>query len=215
VSAVDEMTKLRHYCRNPHCRSKLKEPVENQHRAFCTRGCYNSFYLSRCRVCERDLRSRRGNRLYCRPPEKCRSEAYKWPDKYSWLPQYPNPTSDPTCADSTGIKFGLSGHRPRPHCLRHWWWGDPVDGDLSLYDEEGLTIARLVLEDGSYRLRAPVTWPRLAWRDLEQAKHGAESIALANLPLEKSRTARKQETAASRPSARAQPSSQSKKSPGV
>jgi len=215
VSAVDEMTKLRHYCRNPHCRSKLKEPVENQHRAFCTRGCYNSFYLSRCRVCERDLRSRRGNRLYCRPPEKCRSEAYKWPDKYTWLPQYPNPTSDPTCADSTGIKFGLSGHRPRPHCLRHWWWGDPVDGDLSLYDEEGLTIARLVLEDGSYRLRAPVTWPRLAWRDLEQAKHGAESIALANLPLEKSRTARKQETAASRPSARAQPSSQSKKSPGV
>jgi hypothetical protein len=180
-------TATRHYCRNPHCRSKLKTPVENEHKAFCCKGCFESFYLNRCRVCERDLRKqgRGSTRLYCRPPEKCRLEASKWPDKYQWLPQYPNPTSDPSCADSTGIKFGLSGRRPSAYSLRHWWWCDPVDGDLSLYDEEGLTIARLVLEGGSYRLRTPVTWPRLSWPDLEQAKHGAESIALANLPLEK------------------------------
>jgi hypothetical protein len=32
--------KTKHYCRNPRCRSRLPEPVENEHRAFCTRGCY-------------------------------------------------------------------------------------------------------------------------------------------------------------------------------
>jgi hypothetical protein len=169
MSAVAETTRLRHHCRNPHCRSKLKQPIENKHHAFCVRGCYDSFYLHRCRVCERDLRSRQGGRLYCRPPEKCRSEASKWPDQYKWRPQPAKSTTDPSCADSTGIKFGLSGHRPRHHRLRHWWSGDPVDGDLSLYDENGLTLARLVLEDGAYRLRTPVTWPRLSWQRIGRA----------------------------------------------
>src|SRR5262249_12417491 len=77
--------KLRHHCRNPHCRMKLPAPVENEHRAFCTRGCYESFYRNRCRVCERDLRKngKRGDagRLYCRPPANCRREAEKWPEK--------------------------------------------------------------------------------------------------------------------------------------
>jgi hypothetical protein len=57
-------------------------------------------------------------------------------------------------ADKTGLKFGLSGRRASI-C-----GGDPVDGDLSLYNEDGLTIARLVLENGEYQLRTPITWPR-------------------------------------------------------
>jgi hypothetical protein len=43
---------VRHYCRNPRCGSKLPAPVSNSREAFCTRGCYNSFYLSRCLICE-------------------------------------------------------------------------------------------------------------------------------------------------------------------
>jgi hypothetical protein len=43
---------LRHYCRYPQCRSKLPVPVSNPREAFCKRGCYGSFYLHRCRVCE-------------------------------------------------------------------------------------------------------------------------------------------------------------------
>jgi len=67
------MTKaLRRRCRNPHCGMKLSVPVENEHHAFCTRGCFNRFYFNRCRVYEKDLRKKgkRGdaNRLYCRPP---------------------------------------------------------------------------------------------------------------------------------------------------
>jgi hypothetical protein len=35
------MSDIRHYCRNTHCRSKLKAPVENEHHAFCAAGCYD------------------------------------------------------------------------------------------------------------------------------------------------------------------------------
>jgi hypothetical protein len=49
---------LRHHCRNPRCRMKLKEPVGNPRDAFCARGCYESFHLRRCRVCEEPLKAK-------------------------------------------------------------------------------------------------------------------------------------------------------------
>jgi hypothetical protein len=49
---------LRHRCRNPHCRSKLPTPVSNPREAFCVRGCYESFHLKRCRVCEKRLEAK-------------------------------------------------------------------------------------------------------------------------------------------------------------
>src|SRR5262249_2766445 len=85
---------------------------------------------------------------------------------------------------STGTKFGIEGYPPTAHCLRDWWWGGDGDRDHSLYDRDGLTIARVVLEgDGRYHLRSPVTWPRMSWADLGEAKHRAESFALMALPL--------------------------------
>jgi hypothetical protein len=62
---------LRHRCRNPHCRTKLNQPVENLHTAFCKRGCYDSFYLKRCLVCEKDKPAgSTARRKLCRRP-KC------------------------------------------------------------------------------------------------------------------------------------------------
>jgi hypothetical protein len=49
---------FRHRCRNPRCKLKLPAPVENEHHAFCCRGCYVSFYRSRCLVCEAPIRRR-------------------------------------------------------------------------------------------------------------------------------------------------------------
>jgi hypothetical protein len=192
---------LRHRCRNPRCRMKLPEPVENHHRAFCTRGCFESFYLKRCRVCERDLRKQQGklgdaNRLYCRPPSQCAAEARKWPEKYTFraspLPHPAFHTTRVRNADSTGLKSGFEGDRPPFKCLTDWWWGgDPDNGDHSLYDKDGLTIARIMLEhDGRYHLRTPVTQPRMAWSDLNQAKRRAESLVLCNLPLDPKISAR-------------------------
>jgi hypothetical protein len=180
---------LRHRCRNPRCRLKLPAPVENHHCAFCTRGCFESFYQNRCRVCERDLRKtgRRGDagRLYCRPPARCRQEAEKWPEKYRYGPPAAFPATKLRSAHSTGIKFGLAGYPPVHNSLRHWWWADPGIGDLSLYDSDGLTLARIVLkDDGCYHLRTPITWPRMAWAGLDAAKHRAESLALSAIPLE-------------------------------
>jgi hypothetical protein len=71
--ANSDTSPLRHYCRNPRCRSKLKEPVSNPHKAFCSKGCHASFYLHRCRICERPIDQPKGggrratcNRAKCR-----------------------------------------------------------------------------------------------------------------------------------------------------
>jgi hypothetical protein len=173
---------VRHRCRNPRCRCKLKAPADNPHRAFCCRGCYESFYLNRCRVCERDLRKngKRGDaqRLYCRPPAKCRQEAEKWPEKYANGQLVAFSASKQKSAHSTGLKTRHAGGPSTACHLRGCQWSDS-EGDSTLFDDKGLVIVRLVLEDGHYHLRSPVTWPRLSWRELTEAKRGAESIALA------------------------------------
>jgi hypothetical protein len=116
---------------------------------------------------------------------KCAAEYRKFPHVFA----YPAPEgriSDEALgsAHSTGVKFGLAGYPPKHRSLRDWWWGDPGIGDLSLYDKDGLTLARIVLQDnGRYHLRSPIAIPRQCWPDLEAAKHGAESFALMATPL--------------------------------
>jgi hypothetical protein len=179
---------LRHYCRNPRCRSKLPAPVENHHHAFCTRGCHSSFFRSRCLVCEAPMQRKREGQRFKSGHKTCEQEYRRFPRAFDYLaaPDGQSPAFSeitPRSAHSTGIKFGLAGHRPGHRSLRDWWWGDPGIGDLSLYDKDGLTLTRLVLADGRYRLRSPVTWPRMSWPDLEEAKHHAESLALSAIPL--------------------------------
>jgi hypothetical protein len=156
------MTKaLRHRCRNPHCGMKLSAPVENEHHAFCTRGCFNRFYFNRCRVCEKDLRKKgkRGdaNRLYCRPPNDCSAQARKWPEKYEYGVWDVPHTNNVRSAHSTGLKFGLRTHLSSLHCLRECWWGGDGEHDHSLYGKDGLTLALLVLGNARYHLRTPIT----------------------------------------------------------
>jgi hypothetical protein len=172
---------LRHRCRNPQCRSKLREPVENAHHAFCQEACFNRFYHKRCLACEKSLRTAR--RAFCPAPAKCANQVRTWPQKYRW-PGYCR--GAPRKAHSTGLKYGISGHPPRAYCLRHWWWGDPGIGDCSLYDAEGLTRARIVLR----YLRSPIATPAQHWDGQGAGEHIAESIALASLPLDRQTAAR-------------------------
>src|SRR6476619_3851196 len=65
-------TAMRHRCRNPKCRMKLPTPVSNEREAFCTRGCYQSFYLHRCIVCEDKIERTTANRKICKK-SKCRN----------------------------------------------------------------------------------------------------------------------------------------------
>jgi hypothetical protein len=194
--ATQLLGRLWHRCRNPRCRLKLSAPAENEHHAFCTRGCYESFYRNRCRVCERDLRKagKRGDagRLYCRPPAKCKQEAGKYPEKYADGLWAGFPTTKLKSAHSIGLKTGIEGDRSPLGCLaRHRWGGDPDRGDHSLYDEDGLTIARIVLQDdGRYHLRSPVTQPRMSWSDLSEARRLAEALALVAIPIDPKLAAR-------------------------
>jgi hypothetical protein len=63
---------LRHRCRNPKCRCKLPEPTSIQRNAFCCRGCFTSFYRSRCLVCEQPFERKQESQLHC-GKAKCRA----------------------------------------------------------------------------------------------------------------------------------------------
>jgi hypothetical protein len=67
---VDFDNQTRKRCR--HCTMKLPEPVANEREAFCTRGCYKSFYLHRCIVCEKAIERTTANRKICKK-SKCRN----------------------------------------------------------------------------------------------------------------------------------------------
>src|SRR5262245_35847756 len=179
---------LRHRCRNPHCRGKLPAPVENLHHAFCTRGCHASFYRSRCLVCEEQMQRKRESQRVKSGHKKCEAEYRKFPRAYDFLAQNVHiPTfsdESPGKADKTGLKSGLKGDRPTAHCLREWCWAGDGEGDHSLYDQSGLTLARVVLEGGRYHLRAPIAIPRQSWPSLDEARRGAENFALMVTPLE-------------------------------
>jgi len=89
---------LRKRCRK--CKSKLPEPTHNEHRAFCTPGCWRQFHYRRCIVCEKPIhQGSRGRRWLCRKPA-CRSELARWPDKYKAFDFEPQ---KPKIAADTGI----------------------------------------------------------------------------------------------------------------
>ena len=60
------------FCRNPHCRTKLKAPAPNRREAFCARGCHTSFYLNRCLSCEGPIQRRNKTQKVCRKTQ-CRN----------------------------------------------------------------------------------------------------------------------------------------------
>lgn len=64
---------LRHYCRNPRCKLKLKAPVENIREAFCCRGCWRQFYDKHCMACEADMVRRSSTQRVHQKPG-CRNE---------------------------------------------------------------------------------------------------------------------------------------------
>jgi len=74
---TDFQIALRHYCRNPRCRSKLPAPVSNTREAFCTRGCHSSFYLHRCLNCEQAMTRRRSDQRYCTRPACQKASRYR------------------------------------------------------------------------------------------------------------------------------------------
>lgn len=80
----------RQRCRNPRCRGKLKLPTYRPLDAFCCRGCFDQFYRSRCRVCERPITRKTERRQLC-GSRKCQSEFRAHRERFSST-RYSNPT---------------------------------------------------------------------------------------------------------------------------
>jgi len=110
---TDFTQELRHRCRNPKCRMKLKTPVANQHHAFCTPGCHSSFYLKRCLVCEKEKPAQStARRLVCRRP-KCRSQYSRNGSFFTYpVPSTVRDAERSRSAHSTGIKSAHKDDRP-------------------------------------------------------------------------------------------------------
>ena len=103
------MDAARQLCRNPLCRSKLKEPVENPRSAFCARGCHASFYRRRCMACEQPMERRSENQLLC-GRRKCRTEMDEL-RRHGMLGRYAAEATSGTSI-KPGIKTGLRSDRP-------------------------------------------------------------------------------------------------------
>jgi hypothetical protein len=100
---------LRHYCRNPRCRSKLPAPVANTREAFCTKGCHSSFYRKRCLICEQAMERRTENQLIC-GKRRCRNalQARQSLGRYLLSSDGVSPLKNPI---KPGIKSGLADDR--------------------------------------------------------------------------------------------------------
>src|SRR6516225_7916977 len=152
---------LRHYCRNPRCRSKLPSPAFDPRKAFCTRGCHSSFYLKRCLVCENDKPAgSTARRKLCRRP-KCEGRYRKNSAHYSFLgADTASAANVPRSAQSTGIKRADFDARPCyivagpkvSACVYHCATL-PVDPDIA---------ARVNAANDRDRIRREIAWCRAA-----------------------------------------------------
>jgi hypothetical protein len=103
---------VRHYCRNPRCRSKLPNPVSNPREAFCCRVCHTQFYRTRCLICEGRMERNTERQLIC-GKRKCRNALQS---RSLPLGQYGSrdvisPSKKPV---NKGLKQALKPDRPRP-----------------------------------------------------------------------------------------------------
>ena len=108
--------KLRHRCRNPRCRMKLREPTDNVRSAFCCRGCHASYYRKRCLVCEGPFERVRDDQHTC-GGLKCKGEFRRHRVRFwgKWLPNHPTvpgqSLSPPKTPIKPGIKTRIEGDR--------------------------------------------------------------------------------------------------------
>src|SRR5262249_49054691 len=175
---------MKHYCRHKLCKSKLPEPVENPHHAFCTRGCHSGFFRSRCLVCETPMQRKTEKQRFRSGHKVCERKYRKYPQKYDFpcgMARTPKgELIPPTNAHFTGLQTPPIV-RPTVRCLRHWAWHRSDDLEHELRDATGTLLARLESNAGRHRLTHPRTFPIMA--KLAEAKRNAEAVALGSLPL--------------------------------
>lgn len=211
------MSDLRRMCRNPRCRCKLAQPVDNEHHAFCSPGCHAGFYRKHCLVCEQPIQQPKGGgvRSLCTRP-RCRSEYRRFQHVYDF-PRGVAKASAENPAKSAKQPISAANLSPSPKNAkamqetpikwafksgakseRAWHWEEiaGLDGERHwlehwLVDREGLVKARLIpAGERLYTIRLSPGIDHWIPRPLDDAKRLAISLALGRLPLEPGLAAR-------------------------
>lgn len=181
----------RHYCRNRRCGMKLPQITQLDSRAFCCRGCHDSFYLHRCLVCETAVPE---SRKLCRKA-KCKAAYGKFGHLYDWPKSTIMGDSARTAEiaakhpDSIEAKPHASHDRTSPSRVRGWQWrrmltadgDDREDDDWELFDRHDVMVARVRQEGASYWLARPKMRPEPPLESLADAMIRGEHIALSSL----------------------------------
>jgi hypothetical protein len=174
---------LRHRCRNPRCRLKLPEPVENVKAAFCKRGRFDQFHRRRCVVCEREYERTAEHQRVCRR-RKCRAELRRWTARYvPFGVKSDNPPSDVISPLRKRVKPGTF-FRTRDGRGFEWIRLTGEDADWQLLDREGKQVARIRQEGSGYWVARPRAIPEPAIESIDDAKRRAVHLVLASLPLD-------------------------------
>ncbi|MGH8523627.1 MAG: hypothetical protein ACREXY_05255 [Gammaproteobacteria bacterium] len=168
--------RLRHYCRNPRCRSKLDEPVDSDRRAFCKRGCHATFYRHRCVVCEKSITRRMETKRLC-GSGKCAYAHKQNPEVYAFQGSIMAPA--PQSGSETPIKWAF---KSGVYTGRGWRWNDAED-DHELVNQEGKIVASFRADSDGYLITGPRGHPAQRAATLEGARKLAISLALASMPL--------------------------------
>jgi hypothetical protein len=175
--------KNRHYCLNPRCRAKLKEPVENRRHAFCCRGCFDGYFRARCIVCEAEFNRASSTQKLC-GRRKCRRELNRNPVVFSspWgvraarvTLSLPGPESSQKTPEKSTMFWCDRGGRG-------WRWVAAAD-QHHLQDREGRIAARLCQEGEGWWIARPLVHPELPiYPTLDAAKRAGLNVALWALP---------------------------------
>jgi hypothetical protein len=184
VSAAEHIgAELRHYCRNSHCRAKLPTPVESPHKAFCCRGCFESFYRTRCLVCEKPKHHPR--RQLC-GHINCKKEKARFPHLFTLAWTVEVGSEVPV---NRALNW-LSGS------LRGFGWAETDCDTFSLIrrDASVAAVVRRAEAGDCWWVARPRAIPEPPVESLEDAKRRAVSMALWALPpfdAKRARAARK------------------------
>jgi hypothetical protein len=196
------------YCRR--CRSKLAEPVENLHAAFCCRGCWNQFYRSRCIVCEESFHQpKRGRRREVCLRRTCKAALRENPDFYrpfgtngeklrktgasrTLLSGSGRGVAEPS--NNAQESLGKRALEPAVRSLRGWRWVRLAgnDDDWELFDRAGHLAARVRSDDDGYWLTSPRMVPMPPVESQSKAMARGQMAALGALPSTRRNSRRSQ-----------------------
>ncbi len=163
-----------YYCRNEHCRSKLAAPVENLHRAFCCRGCFERFHRKHCLVCENV--KRHPERQLC-GNISCKREKAHFPHLF----KFSGTTLAGTVKAVAEVPI-LSTVKWLSGGMRGFGWAESDIDTWRLYDHEGRIRATVRRAEGGDRWWVARATPESPIETLAAAQHRGFLFALWSTP---------------------------------